>query len=556
MNVAVLIPAYNPDKKLLELLAALRPEPSQPVVVVNDGSRATAGHIFDAVKDMAGVVLLEHDQNQGKGAALKTGLTYIQEHYPDLSGVVTADCDGQHAVDDILRIGDTLERAPESPVIGMRTFGKDSPALVRFWNRLTRAIVKLFYGLDVADVQCGLRGIPMALIPRLLAIPYNRYEFETEMLLTWKKEGHAIQQLPISTIRFSGNESGRFNPLADSMRICFVLTRYIFVSVVTAATDYLVFLSVYPMLQSVLSATFFSRLVALTINYILVRQFVFCSREMILRTFAKYFVLVMMSGFISSALIEYLVAFPGINVLLAKMISELMLYVAIFAVERDFVFVDKAPERITDWDSYYDLPYRTASYSRGITTRHLIDNMKRFGLKDAPMEIAELGGANSCFYDAVREELKPQTYGVYDTNVLGLEKLQERAGNNADLALRECDILNIATDHKYDLAFSVGLIEHFDPEGTSKAIKAHFDILKPGGIALISYPSPTFLYKATRGVAEFFRMWIFHDERPLKDTEVNGTIGACGALLNSKMIWPIMLTQRMIVVEKPDSIQN
>jgi glycosyltransferase involved in cell wall biosynthesis/SAM-dependent methyltransferase len=556
MSVAILIPAYNPDEKLLKLLTGLQPKPTQPIIVVNDGSLEINRHIFDAAKDMASVVLLEHDKNQGKGAALKTGLLYIQKNCPDISGVVTADCDGQHDIRDILRIADTIEKSPDSPVIGVRTFGKDCPILIRIWSRLTRAMLRFSYGPDLTDVLCGLRGIPTESIPRLLAIPYNRYEFETEMILAWSNQGLAIQELPIATIGLSINRPIHFNPLVDSMRICFVLTRYVFVSVVTALTDYLVFLSVFPMLQSVLASTYFARLLALCINYILLRKFVFCSREVILRTFWKYFLLVIMSGFVSSALIEYLVSSFGLSILLGKMISELILYVAIFAIQRDFVFVDNAPERETDWDAYYEAPYRTASYSRAITTRHLIDNMKRFGLKDTPIEAAELGGANSCFYDAVRAELKPKTYCMCDTNALGLEKIKKRAGGNPDLVVQECDVLNMSLDRKFDVVFSVGLVEHFYPEDTSKAIRAHFDILKPGGIAIISFPSPTFLYRATRGLAEFFRMWIFHDERPLEDAEVNGTIEECGTVLDSTLIWPIMLTQRMVVVKKAASIES
>lgn len=552
MSVVILIPAYNPDDKLLRLLSALKTKTDREVIVVNDGSMNTADRIFDKIKLMKGVALLEHDQNLGKGSALKTGLKFIQDKYPDASGVVAADCDGQHDVDDILKIADHVENNPDTPVIGTRTFGDNCSSLIKAWNRITRYIMKFSYGLDIPDVQCGLRGIPIRSIERLLAIPYNRYEFETEMLLVWKRDGYSINDTPIKTIGMTRSEPTNFNPLVDSMRIYFVLTRYAFVSIVTALTDYVVFLSVFPMLRSVLAATYFARLLALTVNYVLVRQFVFCSREMILKTFSKYFALVIISGFVSSALIEYLVSVFGIQVLLAKMISELILYIGIFAIQRDFVFVVKDIERVTDWDAYYEAPYRTASYSRAITTRHLIDNMNRFACRNSGLEIAELGGANSCFYDSVRAALSPQTYCICDNNALGLEKIKERAKDNVELMVRECDVLKIALEHKFDVVFSVGLVEHFDREGTAKAIKAHFDILKPGGIAIISFPSPTVLYKVTRGLAEFFRMWIFHDERPLEDSEVYDTIKKCGSIEASRVIWPIMLTQRMVVARKPE----
>ncbi len=63
-----------------------------------------------------------------------------------------------------------------------------------------------------------------------------------------------------------------------------------------------------------------------------------------------------------------------------------------------------------------------------------------------------------------------------------------------------------------DVVFSIGLIEHFDPAGTRQAIEAHFALLKPGGYAIISYPTPTWLYRAARTLTEAAGLWKFHDE--------------------------------------------
>jgi len=81
----------------------------------------------------------------------------------------------------------------------------------------------------------------------------------------------------------------------------------------------------------------------------------------------------------------------------------------------------------TDWDAYYRAPYKTASVTRRITASRLERTIRRFA-PDAPagLEIAEIGGANSCFYERFRDNLKPAVYRVLDTNQLGLDLFAER----------------------------------------------------------------------------------------------------------------------------------
>jgi cyclopropane fatty-acyl-phospholipid synthase-like methyltransferase len=98
--------------------------------------------------------------------------------------------------------------------------------------------------------------------------------------------------------------------------------------------------------------------------------------------------------------------------------------------------------------------------------------------------------------------------------------------------------------------FSVGLIEHFDPRGTRNAVRAHFRLLKPGGIALLTFPTPTWLYRLTRSLSEACRAWIFHDERPLSFDEVDRAAAGCGTVLEKRIVWPIFLTQYHVLWKK------
>ena len=218
----------------------------------------------------------------------------------------------------------------------------------------------------------------------------------------------------------------------------------------------------------------------------------------------------------------------------------------------------------TDWDQYYERPYRTAHLSRSITAGNLLNYMK-MGMRDYPVEfpvITEIGGANSCFFEAIYDSLKPKKYQIIDSNEQGLRKFSQRIRpdrlsrttliNNDVLKINEITSLveQQADCQLSDIVFSVGLVEHFSPKDTALAIKSHFHLAKPGGLVIISAPTPTFLYKVARYLAEMAGAWIFHDERPLAVSELVSEMELSGEILDRKIIWPIVFTQAMVAARK------
>lgn len=205
----------------------------------------------------------------------------------------------------------------------------------------------------------------------------------------------------------------------------------------------------------------------------------------------------------------------------------------------------------TDWDAYYNNPYKTAKYSRGIMQKNLINLISRFGRNfNHQLCLAEFGGANSCFFDKIQEKIIPNQYIIIDNNAAGLEKVKEKISGDGSVVLHCKNILDLDVTEQFDLTFSVGLIEHFSIEDTKKMIQKHFDATKIGGHVILSFPTPTFLYKITRFFAEKLGLWIFHDERPLLPHEVINTVNQVGTILFRKTIWPIFLTQHIIVAIK------
>jgi glycosyltransferase involved in cell wall biosynthesis len=551
MNLILLVPAYNPPLRLVKLIKELSASPVSAVVVVNDGSDSESKAIFQAIRGLRKVVLLEHAVNLGKGAALKTGFNYIYCHFRSKVGVVTFDADGQHVKKDILEIGHALLQNPQTLILGARSFDAATPFRSLAGNKITKGIYRMLIGQKVSDTQSGLRGVPMDFLPLLLKISSNGYEFELDMLIACKHSGRVILEKRIQTIYLDQNESSHFSLLLDSMKIYFVLMRFTLSSLITAAIDYTVFLLIYSHQGDLLLSQIAARMVALTFNYLLVKKFVFYSEQKNIYTFPKYLLLVAVAGAISYYLIQALSDYANLNVVTAKIAVESLIFLANFTIQRDFIFTRAQAKTRTDWDRYYSQPSSLAVISRTITSAMLAGMIRKYLPGDSRQaRIGELGGANSCFYQDLQRRFAFKEYHVFDNNQLGLDKLQTRSGNSGNLRVHHADILKIDQKLKMDLTFSVGLIEHFEPADTQKAIAAHFKLLPPGGVAVISFPTPTWLYKLTRYFSELLGLWIFHDERPLTASEVEGTLRKLGHIEHVQINWFIFLTQMFIVARK------
>jgi cyclopropane fatty-acyl-phospholipid synthase-like methyltransferase len=207
--------------------------------------------------------------------------------------------------------------------------------------------------------------------------------------------------------------------------------------------------------------------------------------------------------------------------------------------------------RKTDWTKYYQSPFKTAAVTRKITCTAIMKMLKKHihGLKG--LSLIELGGANSAFFEVFIRELEPCSYTIIDNNCAGLEKTRQKIRPGDHVHLLNRDLLTWQPDiPEADLVISTGLIEHFDLRGTAGMIRAHFDLAKPEGHVLMTFPTPTVMYRTARIIAEQLGMWIFHDERPLTMHEVGKTAQLHGTELERGIIWPIVLTQGIVLFKK------
>ena len=97
-NIAILIPAFNPNSNLVDLILALSKFQWKEIVIINDGSSEKSKHYFERLANINQINIINHSRNEGKGSALKTGIKYLSNTNKNLDGLITADSDGQHAI--------------------------------------------------------------------------------------------------------------------------------------------------------------------------------------------------------------------------------------------------------------------------------------------------------------------------------------------------------------------------------------------------------------------------------------------------------------------------
>lgn len=231
----LVIPAYEPDEKLIKLLKEVSVLNLFQIIVVNDGSCDKFTDIFNEAKEYA--ILLNHGINKGKGTALKTAFTYIKNL--DTNGIiVTADSDGQHKVNDIVKAANSIKMHKAAITTGARYFTGKVPLKSKLGNTITKYIYFLVSGLFLNDTQCSPRAFPVSTIPFLLSIKGDRYEYEMNTLLLAKKNGLIIKEVPIETIYIDDNSGSHFNPVKDAIKIYGEIFRFTLSSLIAFITDY------------------------------------------------------------------------------------------------------------------------------------------------------------------------------------------------------------------------------------------------------------------------------------------------------------------------------
>lgn len=352
MEIPIIIPSYEPDERLIELLTTLV-DGKRRIIIVNDGSSSEYDAIFKKASEMitsGGGVLLTHEVNKGKGKALKTAFDYIIKNIPDAIGAVTADSDGQHPVICIDKVTDEFIKYPDCLILGVRNFDGDGvPWKSSFGNNLTMKVMKFVSGLSISDTQTGLRAIPIAFMRELVDFGGDRFEFEMEMLLETVGK-YDIREVNILTIYDSKEDhQTHFNPVKDSIKIYRILGkqffRYILASFGSFVLDILLFYIFCRVFgdfkEYILISTIIARVCSSIFNFAINYKKVFKSNENIFKSAIKYFCLVIVQMGLSALFVTLFVNLTHGNEVVVKIIVDTILFFISFKVQQSLVFAKK-----------------------------------------------------------------------------------------------------------------------------------------------------------------------------------------------------------------------
>lgn len=206
-KIAALIPAFNERRAIKPVLDQTKE--ILPIVVVDDGSQDGT----DEVAEQAGATVIRHKENQGKGAALRTGFKWALEH--QLRAVVTIDADGQH---DPLEIPKFLviHRSEEAAlVIGRRNFS-EMPFPRGYSNPFGSWLLSQIVGEKIYDNQSGYRLYDRSLL-KVLDFGSAGFEYEVEVIGAAIEHDMKISWVDIRTIYGTDTQS-YFHPVKDSWR--------------------------------------------------------------------------------------------------------------------------------------------------------------------------------------------------------------------------------------------------------------------------------------------------------------------------------------------------
>ena len=349
MKTALIVPAYKPTEDMIPMLRQFVGTDEYVPVVVNDGSGPEYDALFNRIPE--GCIRLNHEVNRGKGAALKTAIAYVLEHLPECGLAVTADADGQHHYEDIIRVVETARKHPGTLVLGSRAFDGNVPFKSRWGNAITRQVFSIASGVKVHDTQTGLRAFDRECMEKFSTIPGDRYEYEINMLLYAAREGIDMREETIKTIYIDDNSASSFHPFRDSFKIYACIFKYAMSSIIAFLVDW-VLLEILAHVPFGLGAAgnltlsqVIARVVSATVNFIINKKVVFRSKGDWRPEFVKYAGLAAFVLVCNVLLMRLLNGVLGWNYRLSYLLIQIVMYISNFVLQGKLVYNRKKQSR-------------------------------------------------------------------------------------------------------------------------------------------------------------------------------------------------------------------
>lgn len=225
LRPAIIIPVYNHGRQISEVVRQTV-KLGLPVFVVDDGSTDSTGRVLESI---SGISILRHPVNQGKGAAILTGMAAALDKHCNCA--ITLDGDGQHNPEDAEALLQAAGDGVRCIVIGRRK-GMDAARNVPWTSRFGRGFSNFWVWVSggpwVTDSQSGFRLYPIPEVLQL-TVTARRYQFEVEVLVKARQQGIETRETPVSVVyQARGERVSHFRPWLDFYRNSVTFCRLIF----------------------------------------------------------------------------------------------------------------------------------------------------------------------------------------------------------------------------------------------------------------------------------------------------------------------------------------
>ena len=225
-RLSVIIPHFNEEKTLRGLVERVMTVPlSKEVILVDDASTDHTAQIIrlELAKRYPQLVLIRHERNRGKGAAIRTGLAHAKGEL-----VIIQDADLEYDPMDYLSLVDAMDRSEANIVYGSRFLGKRGVS--SFWhrsvNRFLTFLANLLFGARLTDMETCYKLYKRELL-KSISLVSDGFEIEVELTARALKRGERIVEAPVSYKGRSFHEGKKIG-WRDGVKAVFALFRYRF----------------------------------------------------------------------------------------------------------------------------------------------------------------------------------------------------------------------------------------------------------------------------------------------------------------------------------------
>jgi len=236
MKLSILIPVYNEEKTIERLLKKVNEisilDVEKEIIVIDDGSTDRTSKLIEKLHKEGKIILIKHDRNQGKGAAIRSGLNHATGDY-----TIIQDADLEYDPADIASLLTPIIEKKTEVVYGTRlrrlpNFKRDERT-IRFFihyigNKMLSIITSVFYGQWITDMETGYKLIPTKVM-KTLKLNSTGFEMEPEITAKLLKKRYRIYEVSISTNPRGYKEGKKLNTVKDGFRALWALIKYRFI---------------------------------------------------------------------------------------------------------------------------------------------------------------------------------------------------------------------------------------------------------------------------------------------------------------------------------------